>query len=123
MEGDEERNRFRRGLFRRVEPARLHRAVERRLYHDFLASFRDGAREGGVVRIGGDVRVCVLHANVPAVLTNVASVFAKRGINIENMLNNSKGENAYTILDVNGDATDAVAALNAKDGIYRAYAI
>ena len=44
-------------------------------------------------------------------------------INIEKLNNQSRKDFAYTILDVNGDAIDAVAALNAKDGIYRAYAI
>ena len=48
-------------------------------------------------------RVCVLHANIPAVLANVSTVMAKDGINIENMVNKSKGENAYTILEVNDD--------------------
>ena len=71
--------------------------------------------------VSGAMRVCVLHANVPAVLTNVASVFAKRGINIENMLNNSKGENAYTMLDVSSAAGDEVVAeLEAIGGVRRA---
>ena len=39
---------------------------------------------------GAAVRICVLHANVPAVLTNITSACAKRGLNIENMLNRSK---------------------------------
>ncbi|MBR6728509.1 MAG: phosphoglycerate dehydrogenase [Clostridia bacterium] len=71
--------------------------------------------------VSGTMRVCVLHANVPAVLTNVASVFAKRGINIENMLNNSKGENAYTMLDVSTAAgAEVVAELEAIGGVRRA---
>ena len=71
--------------------------------------------------VSGAMRVCVLHANVPAVLTNVASVFAKRGINIENMLNNSKGENAYTMLDVSAVADEQVVAeLEAIGGVRRA---
>ena len=71
--------------------------------------------------VSGAMRVCVLHANVPAVLTNVASVFAKRGINIDNMLNNSKGENAYTMLDVSTVAGDEVIGeLMAIGGVRRA---
>jgi D-3-phosphoglycerate dehydrogenase len=71
--------------------------------------------------VSGAMRVCVLHANVPAVLTNVASVFAKRGINIDNMLNNSKGENAYTMLDVSTVAGDEVVAeLESIGGVRRA---
>ena len=48
----------------------------------------------------GAMRVCVLHANVPAVITNVTNACSKRGLNIENMINKSKGENAYTMLDL-----------------------
>lgn len=66
-----------------------------------------------------DTRICVLHkagddmlAAITAAATGVASVASK-----------SKGENAYTIVDVNGDAADTVAKLNATEGIYRAYAI
>ena len=71
--------------------------------------------------VSGAMRVCVLHANVPAVLTNVASVFAKRGINIENMLNNSKGENAYTMLELSTVVGDEVVAeLQAIGGVRRA---
>ena len=71
--------------------------------------------------VSGAMRVCVLHANVPAVLTNVASVFAKRGINIENMLNNSKGENAYTMLELSTVAgQEVVAELQAIGGVRRA---
>ena len=65
-------------------------------------------------------RVCVLHANIPAVLANVSSVMAKDGINIENMLNKSKGDNAYTILEVNGEVTEqAENDILALDGVRR----
>ena len=69
----------------------------------------------------GAMRICVLHANVPAVITNVANACAKRGINIDNMLNQSKGENAYTMLDIStvtGD--DILADLSAIGGVRRA---
>ena len=68
----------------------------------------------------GDPRVCVLHANVPAVLANISTAISKQHINIENMLNKSKGENAYTLLDVNA-APDAetLAAIEAIEGVRR----
>ncbi|MBR3862701.1 MAG: hypothetical protein IKM42_03480 [Clostridia bacterium] len=70
--------------------------------------------------VSAKVRVCVLHANVPAVLANVSSVMAKDGINIENMLNKSKGDNAYTILEVNGEVTEqAENDILALDGVRR----
>lgn len=70
--------------------------------------------------VSASVRVCVLHANIPAVLANVSAVMAKDGINIENMLNKSKGDNAYTILEVNGEVTEqAEKDILALDGVRR----
>lgn len=68
----------------------------------------------------GAVRVCVLHANIPAVLTNLSGAFAAKHINIENMLNKSRGEFAYTIIDVNTTIDEEiVSALVAMDGVVR----
>ncbi len=65
-------------------------------------------------------RICVLHANVPAVLTKITAALADEGLNIENMTNKSKGENAYTMLDISSvpsaDATDRITAI---DGVMR----
>ena len=69
-------------------------------------------------------RVCVLHANVPAVLANISTVISQKGINIENMLNKSKGENAYTILDVCCPVTEEIEReLAALEGVRRVRAI
>ena len=68
----------------------------------------------------GAVRVCVMHANVPAVLTNLAGAFSAKKINIENMLSKSRGECAYTMIDVNAKVDDDIlAALGAIDGVLR----
>ena len=69
----------------------------------------------------GAMRVCVLHANVPAVITNVTNACSKRGLNIENMINKSKGENAYTMLDISATAgEDLLTELRAIGGVRRA---
>ena len=69
-------------------------------------------------------RVCVLHANIPAVLANISTVISQKGINIENMLNKSKGENAYTILDLCCPVTwEIEKELAALDGVRRVRAI
>ena len=47
-----------------------------------------------------DKRICVIHKNVPSVLTTITGIIAADGVNIENMLNRSKGDYAYTMLDV-----------------------
>jgi len=68
----------------------------------------------------GDVRVCVLHRNIPNMLAQISSVVSACGVNIESMTNKSRKELAYTVLDVVGavadDVTDKIAAI---DGIIR----
>lgn len=65
-------------------------------------------------------RICVLHANVPAVLSRISAIFSDKGINIENMLNKSKGENAYTMLDINSEVDEGISgAISAIDGVRR----
>ena len=53
-------------------------------------------------------RITVLHKNVAGVLQKVTDVFSKDGVNIENMLNKSKGDNAYTMIDIKGSCNTAV---------------
>ena len=74
--------------------------------------------------VNAKVRVCVLHANVPAILTNISAVFGNRGINIENLMNKSKGENAYTMVETDSEiGADALAEITALDGVRRARVI
>ena len=47
----------------------------------------------------GAARLCLLHKNVPAILSQVTSAMAEAGLNIDNMANGSKGEYAYTIVE------------------------
>ena len=69
-------------------------------------------------------RICVLHANVPAILTKITAVVADEGLNIENMTNKSKGENAYTVLDVSSMPSDAaIAHITSIEGIMRVRSI
>ena len=51
-------------------------------------------------------------AKITAAVGSVAAIASK-----------ARGENAYTIVDVNGCPCDAVKALNAMDEVYKAYAI
>lgn len=53
-------------------------------------------------------RVAVAHKNVHSMLSQFTTVFAKEGINIENMVNKSRGNYAYTIFDICSEATDAI---------------
>lgn len=59
----------------------------------------------------GGVRFCVIHKNVPSVLTKVSGIVSENGINISNMLNKSKKEIAYTVLDIDDKNADKVSAI------------
>ena len=68
----------------------------------------------------GDNRVCVIHKNIPNMITAITGIVAGDGINIENMLNKSRGDYAYTMLDVDGiDKDDIVAKISAVDGVIK----
>lgn len=54
-------------------------------------------------------RVGIFHDNVPNMLAQFTSVFSAEGINIDNMVNKSKGESSYTVLDVDA-ANEEIAA-------------
>ena len=66
------------------------------------------------------IRICVLHRNIPNMLAQISAIVSKTGVNIEMMVNRSKKDNAYTILDVNDDVSDeCMEAIEAIDGVIR----
>lgn len=67
----------------------------------------------------GDVRYCVLHKNVPAVLQNILSFVSQQGANVENMENKSRKDYAYTIIDVTGATSDLTQNIKSVDGVIR----
>ena len=68
----------------------------------------------------GTARLCLIHKNVPAMLTSIMSTLSDDGINVENMTNKSKKDYAYTMVDVNTRITDEVAnELRAIPGVIR----
>lgn len=65
-------------------------------------------------------KICIMHKNVPALISQLTTVLGNGGINIENMLNKSKKDYAYTMIDASGDVSDDIAAkLSAVDGVIR----
>lgn len=56
----------------------------------------------------GACRVCVIHKNVPNVISSVTSIVGKLGVNIANMLNRSKGDYAYTIVELSTDIDSTI---------------
>lgn len=68
----------------------------------------------------GEKRICVIHKNIPNMLTAITGVVAQGGVNIENMLNKSRGDFAYTMLDINAaDCNTISEQLSAIDGVIR----
>lgn len=62
-------------------------------------------------------RVCVIHKNIPNMLNQITAPFTNANINIVDLLNRSKGDYAYTMVDVDDDITaDIINAINAIDG-------
>jgi D-3-phosphoglycerate dehydrogenase len=55
-------------------------------------------------------RIAIANANVPAMVAQISATIAKAGLNIHNMLNKSKGEMAYTLVDVDSAATPELVA-------------
>ena len=49
----------------------------------------------------GVCRLCVLHRNVPRMLTKILDFISDRNINVEHMINKPRDEYAYTIVDLN----------------------
>ena len=69
----------------------------------------------------GGARITVVHKNIPSMLANLSKVVSDNGINISNMLNKSKKENAYTIIDLESDAKDEIVdAILSVKGVYSA---
>jgi D-3-phosphoglycerate dehydrogenase len=69
-------------------------------------------------------RVAIANANVPNMLGQISTTMAKAGLNIHNMVNKSRGEMAYTLVDVDSPVSDAVvAAIDAIDGVLSVRAI
>ena len=48
----------------------------------------------------GVQRMCIIHRNVPAMLASITTLLSKDGVNVENLSNKSKGDYAYTIVDL-----------------------
>ena len=58
----------------------------------------------------GVCRLSIIHKNVPKVLNSVLDLIAKKNINVENMINRSKGDIGYTLIDTGSHVGDDMAA-------------
>ncbi len=64
----------------------------------------------------GGFRVCIVNENVPNMLGQISTCMAESGLNILDMLNKSRGEIAYTLVDVDSalsaECLERIAAIN-----------
>lgn len=68
----------------------------------------------------GAARVCVIHKNIPNIISAVSSALSETGNNIESMDSKSRKDYAYTIADTANDVDDsAVEKLKKIDGVIR----
>ena len=65
-------------------------------------------------------RITILHRNIPNTLSKFTGAVASVGINISDMMNRSRGEYAYTMLDLDHPAPqEVIDQINAIDGVLR----
>jgi D-3-phosphoglycerate dehydrogenase len=63
-------------------------------------------------------RITIANANVPNMVGQISTCLANAGLNIEDLLNKSVGDLAYTIVDVNGPVTEeTMAEIRAVEGV------
>ncbi len=68
----------------------------------------------------GEVRICLIHKNIPATLAKITAIVSAEGLNVENLANKSRKEYAYTMLDINGAISEeAIDKLGEIDGMIR----
>ena len=70
---------------------------------------------------GTQYRLTVANANVPNMVGQISTTMAEAGLNIQEMINQSRGDIAYTIVDVDSEIPDSVVdAIAAIEGVMMA---
>ena len=68
----------------------------------------------------GASRICIAHLNVANMLSQFTSIISAKNINIENLSNGSKGDYAYTIIEMGVAVPEKiVSTLEAVDGVIK----
>lgn len=72
------------------------------------------------LRRAGNARLSIVNANMPDMVSKMSHVLGSADLNIAHMRNESRGEIAYTLVDVEGDVTETVVdELIAIDGVLK----
>ncbi|MCR5155008.1 MAG: 3-phosphoglycerate dehydrogenase [Lachnospiraceae bacterium] len=64
-------------------------------------------------------RVLILHKNIPNMIAQFSTVFSSSGINIENLINKSRGEFACSVLDVAEVNDKIVSEINSIESVLK----
>ena len=68
----------------------------------------------------GEKRICVMHKNIPNLISHLSAALGADNINIENMISRSKKDFAYSIFEINGRLPDEVIEkLRSVSGVIR----
>ena len=67
-----------------------------------------------------EARITICHKNIPNMISQFTSAFAAGNINISDMVNKSRGEFSYTMLDLDHKVSDdVVKSIEAIDGVIK----
>jgi D-3-phosphoglycerate dehydrogenase / 2-oxoglutarate reductase len=74
-----------------------------------------------LARTEGTQRLAIANSNVPNMVGQISTLLAEAGLNISDLLNKSRGELAYTLVDVDGEIPDsALDRIRSIDGVLSA---
>jgi D-3-phosphoglycerate dehydrogenase len=77
--------------------------------------------DAALPRQAGSIRLAIANANVPNMVGQISTCLASTGLNIAELLNRSLGEYAYTLIDAEGPADEALLQrIRAIDGVLSA---
>lgn len=80
------------------------------------------ACDAGVCQAESRITVC--HKNIPNMITQFTGAFSSKGINVSDMVSKSRGDWAYTILDLSEKADDSILkAIEEIDGVVKVRAV
>ncbi len=70
--------------------------------------------------VSAEHRICVMHKNIPNMLSQITGAFSTVNTNIENMANGSKGDVAYTIVETNDAINEkTIETVMEIDGVFK----
>ena len=64
-------------------------------------------------------RIAIAHKNIPAILGKITAVIAEAGLNIQDMTNRSRGDYAYTLIDVDGASETLLKTISEIENIIK----